>query len=301
MGINAKYFIISIASIFISLGLGIFIGFNMNGQELYLEQHQALVNSLENKFTEYQQQSKDFQEEIKNLNIENEKKDNFIQDVFSELINKKLSDLNIAIIETTDNYSYNDIEKTLISSGADVPIRVRYTDKIFTITQEDLKYISDLIGIELNEKSEFVNLINNEIVSFIVYNKRTDIVQFLIDKEYIVFNLSEDSIDKFSIDTAIVTGGSIKNRSKKIGDMYIGINLIKKLHNQGIRVIGVEKTETEVSFVPKLKEINVSTVDNIDTLIGKISLVYLLKGDFGHYGEKPSADFLSPLVVKDLI
>lgn len=43
MGINIKYYTISIAAIFISLGIGIFIGFNMNGQEIYLKDRKSVV------------------------------------------------------------------------------------------------------------------------------------------------------------------------------------------------------------------------------------------------------------------
>lgn len=297
MGINARYYVISIASIFISLGLGIFIGFNMNGQELYLDQYEALVNSLENKFIEYQKQNENLQEKIRNLNIKNEKQSIFVENVFLELISNKLPNLNVAIIETNNDYSYSDIEETLITSGAYVPLKIKYRDNVFNATKEDLKNISNLIGIELNQNTDLINLINNEILNFIIYKDATNILQFLIDNQYVVFNLNYDNIDQLNINDVIIAGGSKENKKEKM--QSININLVETLKKEGLNVIGVEKNNVAISYISELKSINISTIDNINTLIGKISLVYILKGAYGHYGEKPSAEFLSPLVITD--
>ncbi len=297
MGINARYYVISIASIFISLGLGIFIGFNMNGQELYLDQYEALVNSLENKFIEYQKQNENLQEKIRNLNIKNEKQSIFVENVFLELISNKLPNLNVAIIETNNDYSYSDIEETLITSGAYVPLKIKYRDNVFNATKEDLKNISNLIGIELNQNTDLINLINNEILNFIIYKDATNILQFLIDNQYVVFNLNYDNIDQLNINDVIIAGGSKENKKEKM--QSININLVETLKKEGLNVIGVEKNNVAISYISELKSINISTIDNINTLIGKISLVYILKGASGHYGEKPSAEFLSPLVITD--
>lgn len=297
MGINARYYVISIASIFISLGLGIFIGFNMNGQELYLNQYESLVNSLENKFIEYQKQNENLQEKIKNLNIKNEKQSIFVENAFLELIHNKLPNLNVAIIETTNDYSYSDIEKTLITSGAYVPLKIKYEEKVFNTTKEDLKSISNLTGIEVSQDTDLINLINKEILNFIIYKDTTDILQLLIDNQYVVFNLNYDSIDQLNINDIIIAGGSKENKREKIQNL--NINLAEILKEEGLNVTGVEKNNVEISYISELKRINISTIDNIDTLIGKISLVYILKGAYGHYGEKPSAEFLSPLVIKD--
>lgn len=297
MGINIKYYIISIAAIFISLGIGIFIGFNMNGQELFLEQQQILVDSLEDRFSEFQKEKETLEQKIQSLSAEKEKQNIFIENVFYEVIHNKLSELDIAIIETTDHYFYDDINETLRLSGADVPLHVKYTDKIYTVTEDQLKEINESIGTDLKKNDDFINLINNEVANFFIYKDMTDILKFLIDNEYIIYNFNYNNIDQLNVDNIIIAGGSTKNQENKTEQL--DINLVKNLQDKDLNVIGVERLDVELSYIPELKKLNIPTVDNVNTKIGQISLVYVLRGAEGHYGEKPSAESLAPFIVTD--
>ena len=55
MVINIKYYVIMSASIFLALGVGIFIGFSLDGQEIFVEQQQGLITELEQRFLDLQQ------------------------------------------------------------------------------------------------------------------------------------------------------------------------------------------------------------------------------------------------------
>lgn len=63
-----------------------------------------------------------------------------------------------------------------------------------------------------------------------------------------------------------------------------------------VRVVGVETVDAKPSRVAAYKLRNVSTVDNIETVPGKIALVYLLENRTltAHYGAKSTADKLLP-------
>lgn len=297
MGINIKYYIISIASIFISLGIGIFIGFNMNGQELYLEQQQALVDSLENKFNELRKENDNLKQRVEDLNLEKEKQSVFIENIFYEVIHNKLLGLDVAIIETNNNYFYEDVEKTLNLSGANVPLRISYNNKIYTVTEEQLKEINEIIGTELKEGKDFISLINREVANFFSSKAISERLQFLIDHQYIKYNFNEENIDQFDINHIIIAGGSTEKQQNKTDQL--DVDLISKLEEQDLKIVGVERLDVEVSFIPDLKELNISTVDNVNTQVGKISLVYVLRGAEGHYGEKDSAEVLAPFVITD--
>lgn len=294
MGINIKYYIISIAAIFISLGIGIFIGFNMNGQEIFLKQQQILVDSLEDRFVEFKKEKESLEQKIQNLSTEKEKQNIFIENVFYEVIHDKLPESNIAIIETTNHYFYEDIGETLELSGAFVPIRVKYTDKIYTITKEQLEEINELMGSQLEKNEDFINFINSEITNSFVSKEINDTLKFLIDNEYIEYTFNYNNAENINIDSIIIAGGSAKNQEYKVEQL--DVNLIKNLQDHQFNVIGVERLDVEESYIPILKKLNISTVDNINNKIGKISLVYILKGAKGHYGEKPSAESLAPFI-----
>ena len=50
--ISMRYLIVSLAAVFLALGIGIFIGFMFDGQEIFLNQQEALIDELEYKFGE---------------------------------------------------------------------------------------------------------------------------------------------------------------------------------------------------------------------------------------------------------
>lgn len=295
MGINIKYYIISIAAIFISLGIGIFVGSNMNGQELYLKQQQALVDSLENRFTEFKRDKENLEQDIQNLNIEKERLSVFVGNMFYEIVHDKLEGLNIGIIETTSYYFYDDIKDTLKLSGASVPAHVRYMDKIYNATGEQLQEINDLAETVLEKNEDLIDFINDEIINSFISKDVNDTLRFLIENEYIQYNHDFGESEDLNMDNIVIAGGNIRNPGYNAEQL--NVNLIRKLQEQQFNVIGVEKLDIEQSHIHAFKESNISTVDNIDSRMGKISLVYLLEGARGHYGEKLTADSLAPFVV----
>jgi hypothetical protein len=60
-------------------------------------------------------------------------------------------------------------------------------------------------------------------------------------------------------------------------------------------VVGVEETATDPSQVGWYVDHHVASVDDVDQIPGRASLVFALAGEAdGHYGEKPTADALLP-------
>ena len=50
MHINMKYYIVSIGAIFISLGIGILVGYNLNYDQELSKQQASVISDLDNKF-----------------------------------------------------------------------------------------------------------------------------------------------------------------------------------------------------------------------------------------------------------
>jgi hypothetical protein len=62
----------------------------------------------------------------------------------------------------------------------------------------------------------------------------------------------------------------------------------------GVRVVGVEGSETEPSSISFFASHDLSTVDDVDLVSGQVSMVYALLGAEGSFGIKESADRLLP-------
>ena len=67
------------------------------------------------------------------------------------------------------------------------------------------------------------------------------------------------------------------------------------LRRARVPVVGVEETTTEPSQIPWYRDHGVASVDNVDDVAGRASLVYALAGAAdGAYGVKPTRDALIP-------
>jgi hypothetical protein len=62
----------------------------------------------------------------------------------------------------------------------------------------------------------------------------------------------------------------------------------------GVRVVGVEGSETDPSSISFFGSHDLSTVDDVDLVSGRVAMVYALLGAEGNFGVKESADRLLP-------
>src|SRR5690606_10273451 len=117
-----------------------------------------------------------------------------------------------------------------------------------------------------------------ELTHSILAGEETELVSKLIEKGFIdVVGL----INK-SVDYVIIAGGSTQEEKERLNliDKVI-IDTAKALDKQ---VIGIEKENTNFSYMEAYKKFRISTVDNVNSNIGKVSLVLAMEGRPGHYG-----------------
>jgi hypothetical protein len=93
---------------------------------------------------------------------------------------------------------------------------------------------------------------------------------------------------------AVIVAGSRSIDSARTA--RIDVPLIRALLKQGIKVVACEPREAQASDIPSFHTFKgeISTVDNVDTDIGRCALVLAFTGDGGFYGVKPGADHLLP-------
>jgi hypothetical protein len=58
--------------------------------------------------------------------------------------------------------------------------------------------------------------------------------------------------------------------------------------------VGVERTDSEPSSITTFEDADLSTVDNLDEVAGRVALVYAVLGAEGSFGQKDTADQLLP-------
>lgn len=287
MLINIKYLVITVISIFLALGIGILIGIQVDSQDIILEQQEITVQRMENKFDELNRLNLDLQNELSQLTATNNINENYIKNIFPDYIKNKLSDLHIIVLETTDEYTYTSMRQALKTAGARVTSVTIINEKLLYMSDEEIIQLMEYIG--MTESENIIPVILKRIAETVAGKYNPEDIAFLIEKGIIYVNgdLREPA------DYVVLAGGSSEKNNKH---EIIDIPLIKELKKLSLPLIGVETTAVKKSYIDIYKKEKLSTVDNVDTIIGQTSLVLVINGKEGHYGVKKSANSLMPFL-----
>lgn len=274
-------------SVFLALAIGIYIGFMFDAQDILMSQKEDIVSQLEERFDYLEEENKTVREEIAKVTKENEQIKEFNRAIYSDVIKDRLSGIKIAVIETSEDYIYKSIGQTLESAGAEVT-SVTTIKNNFNSNLDLLKRAYEkAMGVESSDNN-VLRLSIDAIIQEIINGEDNRVLETFKIEGII------DTTGKYltPIDYIVIAGGR-KEKDEARFDVIDGriIDICKKLN---IPVIGIEKENVQVSYIDKYKDNRISSVDNVDTIIGRVALVLAIDGRPGNYGVKPSAESLIP-------
>lgn len=282
---NIKYYVVTITSIFLALGVGIFMGFMLDADGLVASQREDIVAELEKTFEEMRLDTEEVRSEIARVEENNHMLNSFIEDLLAILTGEKLSGYSLAMIEVNEDYIYTDTSEFLLASGAELASKTVIKNTLFE-NEEGVKEIyAEVIGEDF--EGDLGTLIADEISRSIEERSETPLVRALLSGGYLELTGSYENV----VDTLILAGGSSHqgNTSRDLSG-----KLINKLKTQDLRVIGVERSDVEDSYIEQYREERVSSVDNVDTSIGRVTLLALIRGENGNFGESDGSTQLRP-------
>lgn len=284
---SIKYYVLTVVSIFLALAIGIYIGFMFDAQDILMSQKEDIVTQLEERFDYLEEENKMVKEEIDKVTHENNQIKEFNRAIYSDVIKDKLNGIKIAIIETSDDYIYKGISQTLESAGADITS--------ITTIKNILNSDMDLLK-KTYEDANQIEDVDNNVLKLSIDSITQEIIMGQDNKVIESFK-TEGLIDAYGeyltpIDYVVIAGG----RKEKDDARFDAIDkrIIDSCKKANIPVIGIEKESVEYSYIEKYKANRISSVDNVDTIIGKVALVLAIDGRPGNYGVKPSAESLVP-------
>lgn len=283
---NMKFYVISIVAIFAALGIGIYIGFTLDAQSFVVDQREDIASKLEERFDFQKEENEKLKVELLELEKENSIDQKYIDNTYSALIENKLLDKNILVVETNSDYMYSGIGRTLEEAGANisgvVTLKKSFTD------EEKIKEFYEEYSLESQSK-DLVSDLSLRLTDALL-DRNNDFINELKEEGIIDIIGSIDS----STDLVVLAGGSLEDNSESIGK--VDKNIVARVQERGLDIIGVEKSNVNYSYIDIYKSYKISTIDNIDSLIGKVSMIYTLDSRPGHYGIKQTADGLMPLI-----
>ncbi|NLW55403.1 MAG: copper transporter [Firmicutes bacterium] len=287
MMIDFRYYISSLAAVFLALGIGIVIGGALMGNEEIVKGQEKLILSLEQEFDQLRAEKKLLQDGLKASAVELEVLRQFNREILPLVIQDLLTERKIGIIKTNHTIEPEltaEVVKVLTQAGAQVPFTINFGEWPDLSLQGPA--LASLFGLEVN--NTWLAQLFTTLVSELVRGE-TALISALQTNNLAQINGRAGA----AIDTIILLGGSYEERQVRVDEF--DTHLVKAAKEQGLNIVGVEPLSVTCSYVKKYKNLNLVTVDNIDTLPGQVALILALaSGEKGDYGVKESAHALLP-------
>lgn len=276
------------ASIFLALGIGIFIGFSLDGQEIFVEQQQGLISELEQRFVEFKQENLHRESIIDSKERELQMYRHLTEQLLPGIVRGSLRGIRLAIIQHNGETPDMSMVEQLTLAGA-------YIKSITCLKGDSLTNSVDSTvsrgecPSKLSRSDNVYTRTARDLINAILVGGNDE---FLRDKEEAdimsIFGEYSSWIDYF-----ILIGGSSEENRERAFDQ--GKALIEAIKEYDIPIIGTEKSDCEVSCVKIYIEAGIPSVDNVDSIVGQYSLIKMLQGSTGHYGVKDTAKHFIPI------
>ena len=283
MFINIKYFIVTIAAVFFSLGIGIMIGFNLNNSEIFTQQQIKLVDDMDKKLNELRVKNDEMNNQLvekdKSIEIYNE----FVNSYYEDLIKDRLVDKNLLIIQTTGDYFFSDISQWGAISGANIHTYLTINSNNFnslTIAQYPDLFTEDSLDTEK---------LFNYIINLISENNSLKLAEL---EQLGILKIVSTSNNQEPFNQVVLLGGELEESKEKVEK--VDLALARSISSKNIPIVFAEESNANYSSIEQFKNLKISTVDNVDQAIGRISLSMVLSGVDGNYGIKDTASKLFP-------
>lgn len=276
MHINMKYYIVSIGAIFIALGIGILVGFNLNYDQNLSNQQATIINDLDTKFENLKSTNDKLEQDLFSLTKDYDASINYINQNIDKLIADELSEKNVGIISTNENNDYTkNLEDTIVKANGSVSFNITIKDNLNN--GKKIEEVAQKIGVELKDSKDLIEYIIESLKS----EDASIRLSYIEELGIIKVNTLKDTY--LNYDSVVLAGGHDFNDGEKKFEVIDNI-LVNKLKEENKYVLGVQQIDTKFSYVDLYAKDKVTTIDNIDESVGKISLVLSIKE--GITGEK---------------
>lgn len=287
MHINMKYYVVTIGAIFISLGIGMLVGFNLNYDQELSKQQSQIIEDLDAKFENLRKTNNELEVSLKELSTNYDKTIEYINTNSDKLISEELTDKNIGIISINTNVYDKDIEDSINKANGNIVFNITLNSNI--TDKETLKKVSDKVGVELKSTEEFISYISECLKN----EGSENVLQYLQELNVLNLNKLEENYNSY---TSVVLSTDSNAKDNKSQFESIDKLLIEKLKLEKKYLVAVESSDTKTSDIELYTDNKVATIDNINQGSGKLALVLALKdgSTIGKFGISDSADSLIP-------
>jgi hypothetical protein len=276
---DLRYHVASLAAVFLALIIGILVGVGISDRGLvdsaktrFLQDEVAsLQHRLDNRSTKSAGQAR-----------ERAAAQSFMQKTYPALAHNRLKGKEVAVVfvGSVDPGIRSTVSNVLTDSGAQ-QVRLRALKVPIDSQQLDAALKGQPAAAGLLGKSNLENL-GRELGQELVLGGDTPLWDSLTDLVE-----EQDGGNKIPADGVVVVRTAAPQRD---GTTKFLLGLYEGLGSVGVRAVGAEETDTRTSAIPVFRQAGLSTVDDVDTPVGRLALLLLLAGQSpGQYGVKDTA------------
>jgi copper transport outer membrane protein MctB len=273
---DLRYHVASLAAVFLALIIGILVGVGISSRTDVDESERRV---LEQRIARLQQDNEDLSAEADLLRRQREAADEYVRATYPALMNGRLRGTRVALLfmGQSDQGVIEAVGQTLDDASA--PAVVERESLELPIDEQEVMNALEpqFSGLSLEE-------VGRRLGEELIEGGETPFWDALIPV------LVEDhrGMPSTESDAVVVshTGIATDAPTRRFLDgIYAG------LAAGGVPVAGIERTDERPSRIPVYKANGISSVDSVDTNVGRVALAVLLAGgEEGHYGLKQTAD-----------
>jgi hypothetical protein len=280
MGYSGRYHVASLAAVFIALAVGILIGAAF-GSDVLDDVGRDLESSLEGDLS-------DANEEIASLEDDVAREQRFAETVYPALASGTLPAREVALVAFGGRPEgiREDVQTALAPTGAEL-------SQVAVVREPpDLAGLADLAGGEQEENAE------RERQRIAVATRRAG--ESLVRGGDDYDRARETLLSSFSgtsepVDAVVVTRERPDLEGpEEAASEALETNFIQGLVAGDVPVVGVEEAREDAPSIEFFDSLDLTTVDNVDQVAGRVALVYALRGAQGNFGVGDVADELVP-------
>ena len=280
MNINMKYYIVTICAIFIALGVGILVGFNLNYDQALSKQQSEVLESFNTEFEALKDKNKTLQSETNDLDGNVDDLKEYIDNNIDILTQDALTDKNTGIILTSDNNDYSeDIENLILKANGTVSFNIMIKDNISN--EEKLAELSKSLNKTFKSSQDIINYIVESLDNTKGYE------QLYALEDLGVIKINNINKGKYQAYDSVVLLGNLSGKDAKDKFNKKEKLILNDLKEKNKYLVCVNQNNEDNTILKLYSDNNISTIGNINEGIGKVSLITLLKNQniVGDYGD----------------
>lgn len=288
MHINMKYYIVSIGAIFLALGIGILVGFNLNNNEEMNKQQAAIIEQLDEEFNSIQEENDTLSSDLKNTDKKYNALVEYVNENADALMSGSLSGKKVAVVSTYGRTENVDKLKEIVNHyDGSVSFELIFNKEI--TDKELIKQAAEKTGEKFKSTEDVVNYVFD-----IVKRGNAESLAPLEELKMIDLNSENEGIANFS-SVVISASSESSDPAKQFNELDKFV--VSKLKSENKYVVEAQATGAKTSYVEQYAKNKAATVDNIDEKTGVLSLVALIQDEnlVGNFGRLDTASSLIPM------